>query len=63
MQKLVRLNAQKCVSTFNDFILPVKIFDAVDHIVKINGKRNTIEALVANAASETSWMVKLTHSL
>ena len=35
---------------------PMEVVDTVDLVVEVNGKRNTIEAFIADAAAEASWM-------
>ena len=35
---------------------PMEVVDTVDLVVKVNGERNTVEALIADAAAEAAWM-------
>ena len=44
-------------------VLPVIVCNAVDFMVDINGKWNTIKAFIAHTASETARVVWLTHGL
>ena len=34
----------------------MKVIDTVDLVVEVNSERNTVEAFIADAASEAAWM-------
>ena len=42
---------------------PVKVVDAVDLVVKVNGEGNAVQALIANGTSEATRMVRVPHRL
>jgi hypothetical protein len=41
----------------------VKVVDAVDLVVKIDGEGDAVQALIAHAAAEATGMVRLAHRL
>ena len=41
----------------------VKVVDAVDLVVKVNGEGNSVQALIANGTSEATRMVRVPHRL
>ncbi len=41
----------------------MEIVDAVDLVVEVDSEGNSVQALVANAASETSGVVIIAHGL
>lgn len=43
--------------------LPVVVCHTVDLVVHIDGEGYTIQALIADATSETPWVVRLAHGL
>ena len=42
---------------------PVKVVDAVDLVVEVDGEGDAVEALVAHAAPEAAGVVRLAHRL
>ena len=41
----------------------VKVVDAVDLVVKVDGEGNSVQALIANRTSEATRMVRVPHRL
>ena len=41
----------------------MEVVDTVDLVVEVNGERNTVEAFIADAASEAAWMEGLSDGL
>lgn len=41
----------------------VKVVNAVDFVVKVDGEGHSIKTFVADAAAKASWVVRLAHSL